>query len=326
MLLRALAVLSTVLGICLDALGAADAPTGSIVRACPSNSTLEIDLAEFFEDTAINGTVVEITTNAPLAEPIFFIELFDVSTPLTVENFLAYVRDGAYDASFIHRSVTDFVIQGGGFKAPSVPADQPGSDPVAIATTGTVQNEPGLSNVRGTLAMAKEDGQPDSATSQWFINLADNTFLDADNGGYTVFGEVLGSGMTVVDALAAALTYDATTYYGNSALKDLPLWRLNNDNIVRPEDFVRIQTIREGEALTFSYSLDSDSFAANISGSILSINCAQTGPPKTGVVRATSKLDNSTADLEISLTAPAPTLDPAILWYITRPAELEPDA
>ena len=140
MLLRALAALSIILGICLDAFSAADAPTGSIVRACPSNSTLEIDLAEFFEDTAINGTVVEVTTNAPLADPAFFIELFDESTPLTVENFLAYVRDGAYDASFIHRSVSDFVIQGGGFKAPSVPADQLGSDPVAIATTGTVPN------------------------------------------------------------------------------------------------------------------------------------------------------------------------------------------
>ena len=328
MLLRALAALSIILGICLDAFGAADAPTGSIVRACPSKSTLEIDLAEFFEDTAINGTVVEVTTNAPLPDPAFFIELFDESTPLTVENFLAYVRDGAYDASFIHRSVSDFVIQGGGFKAPSVPADQPGSDPVAIATTGTVSNEPGILNVRGTVAMAKLGGQPDSATSQWFVNLSENAFLDSDNGGYTVFGEVLGSGMTVVDALASALTFDATTYYSNSALSDLPLWQLNNDNIVRPEDFVRIEAMREGEALTFSYSFDSNALVANISGSILSINCTQTGPPKTVVVRATSKLDNSTADLEISLTAPAPTLDPAILWFITRtrPAELEPDA
>ena len=174
--------------------------------------------------------------------------------------------------------------------------------------------------------MAKLGGQPNSATSQWFVNLNDNTSLDTDNGGYTVFGEVLGAGMTVVDTLAAAPTYDGTPYYTNEVFSDLPLWQLNNDNIVRPEDFVRIEAMREGEALTFSYSFDSNALAANISGSILSINCTQTGPPKTGVVRATSKLDNSTADLEISLTAPDPTLDPAIIWFITRPAELEPNA
>jgi len=232
--------------------------------------------------------------------------------------------DGAYDGSFIHRSVSDFVIQGGGFKAPSVPADQPGSDPIAIDTKGTVPNEPGISNVRGTVAMAKLGGQPNSATSQWFVNLNDNLFLDTDNGGYTVFGEVLGAGMTVVDTLAAAPTHDATAYYANRVFSDLPLWKLNDDNIVLPEDFVRIETIREGEALTFSYSFDSNVLAANISGSVLSINCAETRPPKTVVVQATSKLDNSTADLEISLTAPS--LDPAILWFITRPTHLELDA
>jgi len=321
---RALAVLTVILGTNPNVFGAADALTGSILRECPTDSTLDIDLAEFFQDTAINGTVVEITTNAPLADPVFFVELFDLSTPLTIENFLAYVMDGAYDGSFIHRSVSDFVIQGGGFKAPSVPADQPGSDPIAIDTKGTVPNEPGISNVRGTVAMAKLGGQPNSATSQWFVNLNDNLFLDTDNGGYTVFGEVLGAGMTVVDTLAAAPTNDATAYYANGVFSDLPLWKLNDDNIVLPEDFVRIETIREGEALTFSYSFDSNVLAANISGSVLSINCAETRPPKTVVVQATSKLDNSTADLEISLTAPS--LDPAILWFITRPTHIEPDA
>jgi len=77
---RALAVLTVILGTNPNVFGAADALTGSILRECPTDSTLDIDLAEFFQDTAINGTVVEITTNAPLADPVFFVELFDLST------------------------------------------------------------------------------------------------------------------------------------------------------------------------------------------------------------------------------------------------------
>ena len=144
-----------------------------------------------FEDTAVSGTVVKFETNAPLSDNDFYIELTD-NTPLTNANFLSYVNSGAYDNSEFHRSVSDFVIQGGGFKHPTVAADQPGSDPVAIPTTGTVQNEPGNLNTRGTIAMAKLGGQPDSATSQFFFNLSDNSFLDSDNGGYTQFGSVLG--------------------------------------------------------------------------------------------------------------------------------------
>ena len=168
-----------------------------------------------FQDTEVSGTVVKFETNAPIADNDFYVELTD-NTPLTNANFLSYVNSGAYDNSKIHRSVQNFVVQGGGFSAPTLAADQPGSDPVAIPTTGTIQNEPGNANTRGTIAMAKLGGQPDSASSQFFFNLDNNSFLDSDNGGYTVFGEILGSGMTVVDTMASALTYDATTYYSNT--------------------------------------------------------------------------------------------------------------
>ncbi len=112
------------------------------------------------------------------------IDLFEEETPETVANFLNYVNDGDYANTFIHRSVAGFVIQGGGFtfidgERQSVPTDPP------------VVNEPGISNLRGTIAMAKLSGDPNSATSQWFINLADNAEnLDGQNGGFTVFGQV----------------------------------------------------------------------------------------------------------------------------------------
>jgi peptidyl-prolyl cis-trans isomerase A (cyclophilin A) len=143
------------------------------------------------------------------------IELFDSAAPLTVTNFLNYVQDGDYVTSFFHRSVPGFIIQGGGFQYDNgsfgrVPADAP------------VVNEFGLSNVRGTLAMAKQGGDPDSATNQWFFNLADNAAnLDSQIGGFTVFGRVLGNGMDVVDAIAALPTFNLTVI--DPSFVDVPL-------------------------------------------------------------------------------------------------------
>ncbi len=140
------------------------------------------------------------------------IELFDEATPQTVANFLKYVNKGAYVNSFIHRSVPDFVVQGGGYTYVG-----PGAEP--IPTDAPVKNEPGLPNVRGTIAMAKQPGDPDSATSQWFFNLEDNSAeLDNTNGGYTVFGQVTGDGMKVIDRIA-----DLTVWNANGPFAELPL-------------------------------------------------------------------------------------------------------
>ena len=139
------------------------------------------------------------------------IELFDEEAPETVANFLTYVNDGDYVNSFIHRSVSGFVVQGGGFTFVddafvSIPTDPP------------VINEPGISNLRGTIAMAKLGGDPNSATSQWFFNLADNSTLDSTNGGFTVFGQVTGNGMDVIDQIAALQVWN-----GGGAFSELPL-------------------------------------------------------------------------------------------------------
>ena len=143
-------------------------------------------------------------------------ELFDTETPLTVANFLAYVNAGRYNQSFIHRSVPGFVIQGGGFALN-------GTTILPVTTNATVPNEPGISNLRGTVAMAKLGNNPNSATSQWFINLEDNAaILDNQNGGFTVFGQVAGNGMAVADRIAAFSTYNATAQLGG-AFGELPL-------------------------------------------------------------------------------------------------------
>ena len=141
-----------------------------------------------------SATIVQVQT--VLGD--FQVNLFDKTTPKSVANFLAYVNANAYTDNVVHRSEPGFVIQAGGFS-------YPGSLPlVAIAQNAAVANEPVYSNVRGTIAMAKTASDPNSATNQWFISLGDNSAnLDVQNGGFTVFGQVIGSGMTVVDAIAA---------------------------------------------------------------------------------------------------------------------------
>jgi peptidyl-prolyl cis-trans isomerase A (cyclophilin A) len=154
------------------------------------------------------------------------IHLFDEQTPATVANFLKYVNDGSYNGSFIHRSVPGFVIQGGGYRFEE-------EQVVTIVKNPPVVNEPGISNLRGTIAMAKLKDQPNSATSQWFINLKDNSSqLDGENGGFTVFGEV-SSGMNVVDAIAALRVWNAGAPFG-----ELPLIDFANTGPIRAENLV----------------------------------------------------------------------------------------
>jgi len=120
------------------------------------------------------------------------IELFADKAPITVENFLAYAKDGHYNGTIFHRVIPNFMIQGGGFSA----------DMVQKSTKAPIKNEAtnGVKNTNGTLAMARTS-DPHSASAQFFINTKDNDFLDhKDNGrgfGYAVFGKVI-DGMDVV--------------------------------------------------------------------------------------------------------------------------------
>jgi cyclophilin family peptidyl-prolyl cis-trans isomerase len=128
----------------------------------------------------------------------FTIELFDKESPISVANFLKYVDDGFYEGTIFHRIVPGFVIQGGGLTPEFVQKD----------TKKPIKNEAanGVKNLRGTLSMARTN-DPHSATTQFFVNLVDNAFLDASPGnpGYAVFGRVT-EGMDVVDAIAKVKT------------------------------------------------------------------------------------------------------------------------
>lgn len=124
--------------------------------------------------------------------------LFDSATPATVANFMNYVTTGKYTDVAFHRSITGFVIQGGGFKGVGT-----GSNFTSVVTLPPVVNESGVSNEFGTVSMAKLGGNPNSATSQFFVSLGDNRAnLDYQNGGFTVFGRVAGNGMAVAEAIS----------------------------------------------------------------------------------------------------------------------------
>lgn len=160
---------------------------------------------------AVNATIVQFQT----VMGDFEVNLFDEITPFTVANFLDYVEEGSYTDSVFHRSVDKFVIQGGGFTyVDSFP-------PEAIVKKDSVDNEPVLSNRRGTIAMAKFGDDPHSATNQWFVNLSNNSGnLDAQNGGFTVFGQVIGDGMDVVDAIAELPRFNAGGAFAALPLRD----------------------------------------------------------------------------------------------------------
>jgi len=129
------------------------------------------------------------------------IELFQDKAPISVRNFLSYVKDAYYDGTIFHRVIKSFMVQGGGLG----PDMQPKKTKFAIKNEATN----GLKNTRGTLAMARTS-VVDSATSQFFINVVDNAFLDhtgktPDRFGYAVFAQVV-EGMDVVDAIREVKT------------------------------------------------------------------------------------------------------------------------
>jgi peptidyl-prolyl cis-trans isomerase A (cyclophilin A) len=161
----------------------------------------------------------------------FCMRLFKNEAPNTVANFLKYVNDGDYNNSVFHRLVKGFVLQGGGYKFVNNAVTEVPDDPPVI-------NEFNRSNLRGTVAMAKLDGNPNSATSEFFVNLGSNTGLDSLNGGFTVFAEVVNDGMTVVDKIAALPISNDSARLSHIAFNEVPL--VNNDQTRSADDFVTI--------------------------------------------------------------------------------------
>ena len=195
-------------------LEASSSPTQKVISCTVSGTgATQVDLKDsadrvlFSQPFAIPEPRVSFSTNLGN----LLVELNPTAAPLTVNNFLAYVNSGFYTNTLIHRVLAGSVAQGGWLT--SAPAEQTGlRDPIALESTN------GLSNVRGAIGMART-AEPNSATSQFFFNLADNLWLNyvsETRPGYAVFGKVL-QGLDVMDAIGAVQT---GVRYG---LSDCPL-------------------------------------------------------------------------------------------------------
>ncbi|OYW69740.1 MAG: hypothetical protein B7Z21_00775, partial [Verrucomicrobiales bacterium 32-60-5] len=201
---------------------AAAAPvTGTTIsgQTLASGGNTSVSLSGRFSDPD-SESAVRIVTNLGTMDFI----LYNTATPQTVTNFLSYVNNasstGNYNGAVFHRSEPGFVVQGGGFKVQSAP-----NNFTSITTTASPINEPGISNLRGTVAMAKVGSDPNSATDQFFVNLSDNsTNLDNQNGGFTAFARVAGNGMTVADAMVALPRVSASVNVDSVATSSLTNW------------------------------------------------------------------------------------------------------
>lgn len=260
-------------------LGASDLPT--LKTALPDLPVSQgapvsaIDLRSYFEITSITGQVVQMRTNLGS----FNLELRADAAPLSVANFVnSYVNTGRYTNTLVHRSDQGLgVIQGGGYLSPP---SQPSA--TRIVNDAPIALEYNLPNARGTIAMARTAAL-NSATSEWFINTDDNS-VDlgaANNGGYAVFGRVTGTGMTVVDAIAALPAYNAAAVYG-PACGQLPLTGYSGVGLPVASNFVTVSaaeaiplfpaSVGQRAVVSFSVSNSNPSLAsAAVSGSSLSI-------------------------------------------------------
>lgn len=223
------------------------------------------------------------------------------TAPLTVSNFLGYVNRGDYNDVIFHRSSLGFVLQGGGFRTRALP-----NVFERIPTQPPVLNEPGVSNLTGTIAMAKLGGDPNSATNEFFFNLQDNSEnLDLQNGGFTVFGRA--SAPSLAGTVTTLSELDRYNYRiqqfnqsgnFNSTLADLPMDQSPAPMIL---DATKIPKILSAAPVpVLSYTLLSNSnpavAAASIQGANLQINGLSSGISNLAVV-ATDLDGNSTSQV-----------------------------
>jgi cyclophilin family peptidyl-prolyl cis-trans isomerase len=258
--------------------------TGQTITLGASNASISLSAA--FSDPDVSSAA-RLTTDLGNIDYAFLTG----AAPLTVANFLGYLSGGDFVNTMFHRSVPGFIIQGGAFRADASAS--------AVATQPPVVNEPDITNVRGTVAMAKIGGDPNSATNQFFINLAGNgSNLDNQNEGFTVFARVAGSGMAVADAIAALPTRSYTSV--NGALTDTPV-RGTPATVYDPAALVRVLSAEVLPTLEFSaVSNDTGVCEVSVSGSELSFTPISAGV--SSVTVTATDLDGQSVDSSFPVT------------------------
>jgi cyclophilin family peptidyl-prolyl cis-trans isomerase len=266
-------------------------PSVSVAAAAQKS----VSLTDRFADPDTVSAVRFTTTKGN-----FDIILFPDATPLTVDNFLDYVDAGLFLDTFFHRAPPNFVVQGGGYKHTTAGGYS------RVSTFPSVPNEPGLSNVLGTVAMAKLEDLPNSATSQFFVNLKNNAAnLDAQNGGFTVFGRVSNPTMAVINGIAALPIKDYTVPVGagSDLLEDLPVNAQTAPVSLDPALLVKITDVDAAPILTYEVTSQNTAIAtASLSGSEVLVN---------GVAKGSTTISVKATDLDgLSVTQSIPVTVP----------------
>ncbi len=232
----------------------------------------------------------------------FDIILYSLATPLTVDNFLDYVDAGRYNDSFFNRSVADFVIQGGGFKYTSVAGF------TAVPKFAAVQNEPGISNLKGTVAMAKQENNPNSATSEFFVNVSDTNAptLDPQNEGFTVFGRVPDAGMIFVNAINDLPTKAySISPLPSGASDSVPMDASEAPAFMEPAKLVKITSVTAAPILTYGVVSQNPAVAtASVAGTNVTITGVAAG--STTIQVTATDLDGRSVTQDIGVTVPVP--------------------
>jgi cyclophilin family peptidyl-prolyl cis-trans isomerase len=273
-----------------------------------------VNLNEAFGTEEIDDQIVRFTSQFAVDGKAMVLDmaLFRNRTPITRQNFLKYVTDGDYVNSFIHRSIPGFVIQGG---ASNIINSSIGSVP----TDPPIVNEFGISNTLGTISMAKLDGDPNSATSQWFVSLGANTDnLDHQNGGFTVFGRLTNETLSNALSFGNPDLFPRFNYGG--IFTELPLWNTHVSGALQATEFILFPIVelvplpagQAAEELTLNYSIVGNSnpavAAASITGGTLNLvpQPGQSGST-TLTIRATDSVGNAVEDTFIYTVTPSAT-------------------
>lgn len=289
-----------------------------------------VELVQFFSDADTGHSLVRFDVQFGGQTNTFEFELFDREAPATVANFLNYIQDGRYDDSIFHRSAetlqgAEFVLQGGGYTFDTTPQF------LNIPEDPNVPNEFSAtrSNLRGTVAMAKQGNDPNSASSEFFVNLGNNSAnLDNQNGGFTVFGKVF-AGQDVIDQIAAQPTQDREPLpdppADQSPFGELPVFgNLGAGDIVdlpptdgqfplpagaQEENFATIQNVqvvRTIDRLTFTIEIISESTPGFVNNVTVLNNRLIIDPTQAGTatvqIRATDEFGNSVVSNQFTIT------------------------
>ena len=277
-----------------------------------ANPTASYDLRDYFSIPGTTGTIAQFVTTSGT----FNVELLTGDAPQHVVNFSNYANAGAYNNTIIHRSAilsgsSRSIVQGGGYLA--------GLPLVHVATNAPVPLEYKVANARGTLAAARTNDL-NSATSEWYFNVQDNTSIlgPANSGGYTVFGRVIGTGLSVVDAIAAVPVYNGGT---GTAFETIPLRNYTSGQPVLISNFVTINTIRlvpffpttAGQPAVATFSATSSNpviAAAAVEGSQLSVTGIAAGTSRITVRAMDSNGNAAETSFDVTVTGLAAPVGP----------------